>query len=129
MRRFGAEAKPARSCYRNHRRYRRHDCANQGPPDEDRHFRGLNAGWATCPDEKYRDGKKAIEFAKRGCELTNWKDPFKLGTLAAGYAELGDITQAVRWQTQAIQCVSILALAASGNWSLAAEALTPCGSK
>ena len=45
---------------------------------------------AACPDAKYRDGKKAVEAATRACELTQWKKPDFLDTLAAAYAEAGD---------------------------------------
>ena len=54
--------------------------------------------WATCPDERFRDGKKAVELATRACELTEWKDAEILDTLAADYAELGDFGKAVEWQ-------------------------------
>ena len=30
--------------------------------------------WATCPDAKYRDGKRAVESATRACELSEWKE-------------------------------------------------------
>ena len=30
--------------------------------------------WSTCPDAKYRDGKKAVASATRACELTDWND-------------------------------------------------------
>ena len=35
-----------------------------------------NLGWflATCPEEQVRDGKKAVEHARRACELSEWKD-------------------------------------------------------
>ena len=30
---------------------------------------------AACPEAKFRDGKGAVEFATRACELTEWKNP------------------------------------------------------
>ncbi|MGE5137979.1 MAG: tetratricopeptide repeat protein, partial [Rudaea sp.] len=59
------------------------------------------AVWATCPDEKVRDGKKAIASALRACELSEWKDWFQLSALAAAYAESGDFKQAIAWTTKA----------------------------
>jgi tetratricopeptide (TPR) repeat protein len=57
---------------------------------------------ATCPDAHYRDGKKAVESARRACELTEWKAPDCLDVLAAACAEAGDFTRAVRCQEQAL---------------------------
>jgi tetratricopeptide (TPR) repeat protein len=57
---------------------------------------------AACPVATYRDGTKAVEAATRACELTGWKIPGCLGTLAAAYAEAGDFDAAVAWQMRAI---------------------------
>lgn len=57
--------------------------------------------WATCPDARFRDGRKAIESATRACELSGWKDPAFLDALAAAHAEMGDFAAAVKRQTEA----------------------------
>src|SRR5580658_3559410 len=53
---------------------------------------------ATCPDAKVRNGELAVTSAKRACELTDWKDPHCLSTLAAAHAESGHFEEAVKWQ-------------------------------
>lgn len=58
---------------------------------------------ATCTNEKYRDGAKAIKDATYACELTNWNEPEFLDTLAAAYAEAGQFDKAVEWQDKAIE--------------------------
>ncbi len=64
-----------------------------------------NLAWvlATSPEESLRDGKCAIELAKRACEVTEYKQPHILSTLAAGYAELGDFATAVEWSKKALE--------------------------
>ena len=47
-----------------------------------------------------------MENAKKACELTSWKEPKCLDTLAAAYAETGAFDKAVTWEQKAIESSS-----------------------
>ena len=57
--------------------------------------------WATCPDARFRDGKKAFASATRACELTGWDEAHHMATLAAACAEVGEFEEAAKWQETA----------------------------
>ena len=58
---------------------------------------------ATCPEEKFRDGMRAVEHAKRAVELTGGKDWNTLDTLAAAHAAKGEFDEAVATVETAIE--------------------------
>jgi tetratricopeptide (TPR) repeat protein len=62
-----------------------------------------NKAWilATCPNKKFRDGRKAVELAQKAVELKS--SYFHLGTLAAAFAEVGNFKEAITYQEKAIE--------------------------
>jgi tetratricopeptide (TPR) repeat protein len=64
-----------------------------------------NLAWllATSPDDDLRDGARAIDLAKKACELTEWKEAHIISTLAAGHAERKDFETAKKYSRQAVE--------------------------
>ena len=61
---------------------------------------------ATHADATLRDGQKAVEFATRACELTQWQSLVAVQALAAAYAEANDFPSAIKWQQQVLELSS-----------------------
>jgi tetratricopeptide (TPR) repeat protein len=57
---------------------------------------------ATCPDERLRDGQRALKIASIGCQATKYEDADNVFALAAAHAEMGDFDEAVRWHEKAL---------------------------
>lgn len=63
-----------------------------------------SAAWllATCPVDRFRDSKLAMEAAQKAIELDGEDDYRYLDTLAAAYANAGDFQQARELQTKVV---------------------------
>jgi tetratricopeptide (TPR) repeat protein len=59
--------------------------------------------WATSPDDAVRDGRRAVESARKACELTQGKRADCLDALAAAHAESGQLDEAVKWAEKAVE--------------------------
>jgi Flp pilus assembly protein TadD len=67
-------------------------------------YENLGFFQASCPDPRYRNGKKAFENASRGYQLANGTDAFyTANSLAAAYAECGDFEKARAWQEKVVE--------------------------
>jgi len=64
-----------------------------------------NWAWtlATSDNAEVRDGKKSVELALKACEVSEYKKPHILSTLAAAYAESGDFDSAKKWAKKAVE--------------------------
>lgn len=70
------------------------------------HLQALNAlAWvsATSDDVKIQKSINAVEFAERACELTDYKNPEVLDTLAAAYAAAGRFPRAIETAEKAVK--------------------------
>ncbi len=64
-----------------------------------------NLAWllATTDDDRVRNPTKAVEYARRACELSGYEPPELLDTLAAAYAAAGRFRDAVERAEQALE--------------------------
>ncbi|MCH2114625.1 MAG: tetratricopeptide repeat protein [Pirellulales bacterium] len=63
-----------------------------------------NLAWvlATSPVDGLRDGPRAIKLATKACELTEYKLPHIISTLAATFAESGNFESAIKWSQKSV---------------------------
>ncbi len=59
--------------------------------------------WATSSQASVRDGVRALESARKACELTDWKEADCLAALAAAHAEAGRFDEAIQWGERAVE--------------------------
>ncbi len=73
-----------------------------------------NLAWvlATSPDDELRNGTEAVRLAEQACELTHYREPLFIGTLAAAYAEAGRFPEAVTTAEKAEQLATSAGLTA-----------------
>lgn len=64
-----------------------------------------NMAWLLCTStvDDIRDGKRALELARKATELSGEKEAHILSTLAAAYAETGDWENAMKWAAKAVE--------------------------
>ena len=71
-------------------------------PDEFQCLRVLAYFLATCPEDEYRDGKKAVELAEAACKAAKEPPWDVLLSLAVAYAEVGDFEKAIPLAKQSL---------------------------
>jgi tetratricopeptide (TPR) repeat protein len=70
---------------------------------------------ATDPSPDVRNGPLAVQYAERACELSQWKQPIFMGTLAAAYAEAGRFDDAVKMAGRARDLATAIGAEAIAN--------------
>ena len=63
---------------------------------------GLARLLAMAPNQKFRDGAAAVQMAERANQLTGYRQPEMLDTLAAAYAEAGRFPEAIQASQKAL---------------------------
>lgn len=72
-------------------------------PDNEHMLNNLAWILATSPKDELRDGKRALEYGEHACKVTEFKKAYILSTYAAGFAEVGDFENAIKWSSEAVK--------------------------
>jgi tetratricopeptide (TPR) repeat protein len=72
-------------------------------PDAPQYLNNLAWLLATCPDDKSRNGARAVILATKACELTQSQEPVFIGTRAAAHAEAGEFYSAMLYAKMAME--------------------------
>ena len=75
----------------------------QVDPNSERILNSIAWILATTQDPKISNPKEAVKFALRACELTQYKVPDTINTLAAAYAATGKFDEAIKTAEKAIE--------------------------
>jgi predicted Zn-dependent protease len=77
-----------------------------------------NLAWilATTDKPALRNGEEGVQFAVQAVNLTSWRQPILIGTLAAAYAEAGRFSQAIEMSKTAYALAQL-----TGQYDLAAK--------
>jgi len=62
---------------------------------------------ATCPNDNLHNGARAIKLAEQACNITGYRVPRLLDTLATTYAEAGRFAEAVETATKALDLAQL----------------------
>jgi tetratricopeptide (TPR) repeat protein len=71
-------------------------------PNYPKAFDGLARILSMAPNQKFRDGAAAVKMAERANQLTGYRQPEMLDTLAAAYAEASRFPEAIQTSQKAI---------------------------
>jgi tetratricopeptide (TPR) repeat protein len=78
----------------------------QRHPTEAQPFNDFAWLLATGIKDSVRNGQRAVELASQACQMTEYKNPGYLDTLAAAFAEKGEFASAVKWQEEAVKAAA-----------------------
>jgi tetratricopeptide (TPR) repeat protein len=77
-------------------------------PDHPEILNNLALLLAACSDVNIRDGAQAIQYAHHACELTHYRAPVIVSTMAVAYAEAGRFDDAIATAQKACDLASAL---------------------